>query len=342
MGDFFELFFDDARTAAQSARHCADQPGRAPGRADPDVRRAGPFGGRLPCAADQGRCRVAIAEQTETPEEAKKRGGSKALVARDIVRFVTAGTLTEEALLEPRRANVLAAVCEVRGSVGIAACDISTGRMELEECAPDRLGAALARLGASEIVAPEGWELAPPETIARPPRDFSSDGGEARLKAVHGVATLDGFGQFDRAMLAAAGGLIAYLDHVGRGRLPLLLPPVAAQASRASPWTRRRGPAWKSSPLAAAAGAGSLIEAVDRCVTGAGARLLAEDLSAPLTDAARDRSAARAGPVAAGRSAAARRPAHGAARAARHRAGAGPRGRGARFPRAIWGSCAMA
>jgi DNA mismatch repair protein MutS len=73
-------------------------------------------------------CRVAIAEQVETPAEARQRGGAKALVARDIVRFVTAGTLTEEALLEPRRANVLAAVCEVRGLVGIAACDVSTAR----------------------------------------------------------------------------------------------------------------------------------------------------------------------------------------------------------------------
>src|SRR5690606_22088176 len=115
-------------------------------------------------------CRVAIAEQVESPEQAKKRGGSKALVARAIVRFVTAGTLTEEALLEPRRANVLAAVCEVRGHCGVAACDISTGRMELEECSPQGLGATLARLGASEIVAPEQWGDAPTGAIRRPPR----------------------------------------------------------------------------------------------------------------------------------------------------------------------------
>ncbi len=175
--------------------------------------------------------RVAIAEQVETPAEAKARGGYKALVARDIVRFVTAGTLTEEALLEPRRANVLAAVCELRGMIGLASCDISTGRMELEECAPDQLGAALARLGASELVVADGWpessNFAPLEAIPRPARDFASAEGEARLQAVHGVAALDGFGEFSRAMLAAAGGLIAYLDHAGRGKLPLLLPPVA-------------------------------------------------------------------------------------------------------------------
>jgi DNA mismatch repair protein MutS len=112
------------------------------------------------------------------PRKAKKRGGSKALVARDIVRFVTAGTLTEEALLEPRRANVLAAVCEVRGIIGIAACDISTGRMELEECPPDRLGAALlpgsprARSSCPKAGTqrPDRWR------DLRPQRDFASDG----------------------------------------------------------------------------------------------------------------------------------------------------------------------
>lgn len=285
MGDFFELFFDDARTAAQVLDIALTSRGEHDGVPIPmcgvPVHSAEGYLARLIKAG----CRVAIAEQVETPEQAKKRGGSKALVARDIVRFVTAGTLTEEALLEPRRANVLAAVCEVRGAIGIAACDISTGRMELEDCAPDRLGAALARIGASEIVATEGLADVPLDAIPRPVRDFSSDGGEARLKAVHGVATLDGFGSFSRAMLAAAGGLIAYLEHVGRGALPLLLPP----AARAGDAHLAMDEATRASLeiLASSQGGrrGSLIDAIDRCVTGAGARLLADDLSAPLTDA---------------------------------------------------------
>ena len=202
MGDFFELFFDDAKQAAQILDIALTSRGEHLGMPIPmcgvPVHAAEGYLARLIKAG----CRVAIAEQVETPEQAKKRGGSKALVARDIVRFVTAGTLTKEALLEPRRANVLAAVCELRGACGIAACDISTGRMELEECPPERLGAALARLEASELVVPEGWELAPPGAIPRPTASFSSDGGETRLKAVHGVATLDGFGQFGRAVLA--------------------------------------------------------------------------------------------------------------------------------------------
>ena len=288
MGDFFELFFDDARTASGVLDIALTSRGEHQGAPIPmcgvPVHSAEGYLARLIKAG----CRVAIAEQVESPEQAKKRGGSKALVARDIVRFVTAGTLTEEALLEPRRANVLAAVCEVRGTCGIASCDISTGRMELEECEPESLGAALARLGASELVAPEEQaRLAlPPDTIPRPRADFSSDAGEARLESLHGVATLDGFGQFTRPMLAAAGGLLAYLDHVGRGSLPLLLPPVV----RAAGTTLAMDEATRASLeiLEAQGGgrSGSLLASVDRCVTGAGARLLAEDLAAPLARAA--------------------------------------------------------
>lgn len=284
MGDFFELFFDDAREAARILDIALTSRGEHLGAAIPmcgvPVHSAEGYLARLIKAG----CRVAIAEQTETPEDARKRGGSKALVARAIVRFVTAGTLTEEALLEPRRANVLAAVCELRGAFGLAACDISTGRMELEECSADHLGAALARLGASELVAPEGTADLAAEAIPRPARDFSSDGGEARLKRLHDVATLDAFGAFSRPMLAAAAGLIAYLDHVGRGNLPLLLPPVArSDAAHLAMDEATRG---SLEILVSSQGGrrGSLIEAVDRCVTGAGARQLADDLAAPLTD----------------------------------------------------------
>jgi DNA mismatch repair protein MutS len=288
MGDFFELFFDDAKKAAAILDISLTSRGEHGGAPIPmcgvPVHASEGYLARLIRAG----CRVAIAEQIESPAEAKKRGGSKTLVARDIVRFVTAGTLTEEALLEPRRANVLAAVCEVRGSIGLAACDISTGRMELEECAPDHMGAALARLGASELVAPEGWDAGSGllEVIPRPARDFASDVGETRLKDVHGVSTLDGFGSFSRAMLSAAGGLIAYLDHVGRGKLPLLLPPEARSTAATLAMDEATRASLEILHSTQGQRKGSLIDAIDRCVTGAGARQLADDLSAPLTDRA--------------------------------------------------------
>jgi DNA mismatch repair protein MutS len=284
MGDFFELFFDDAKQAAAILDIALTSRGEHDGQ---PVAMCG-----VPVHAAEGYlaklikagCRVAIAEQIETPEQAKKRGGYKALVARDIVRFVTAGTLTEEALLEPRRANVLAAVCDLRGTIGIAACDISTGRMELEECVPDAVGAALARLGASELVAPEEWDEAPEDAISRPRQDFGSDDGEARLKSLHSVATLDGFGNFTRAMLAAAGGLVAYLDHVGRGNLPFLQPPVARTGAETLVMDEATRSSLEILQSQQGSRAGSLIAAVDRCVTGAGARQLADDLGAPLLD----------------------------------------------------------
>ena len=292
MGDFFELFFDDARRAAAILDIALTARGEHGGEPVPmcgvPVHSAEGYLARLIKAGE----RVAIAEQVETPDEAKARAkregkpSSKVLVKRDIVRFVTAGTLTEEALLEPRRANLLAALAEVRGSIGIAACDISTGAMVLEECAPEMLGAALARLGASEVVSPEGWEHGPEDTTIHPALAFSSDEGEARLKRLHEVATLDGFGTFSRAMLAAAGGLIAYLDHVGRGSLPFLLPPVAREAAAGMVMDEATRASLEILESSRGGRTGSLIAALDRCATGAGSRLLAEDLSAPLLDVA--------------------------------------------------------
>ncbi len=284
MGDFFELFFEDAKIAASVLDIALTSRGEHGGAPIPmcgvPVHSAEGYLARLIRAG----CRVAIAEQTETPEEARKRAGSKALVARDIVRFVTAGTLTEDALLEPRRANVLAAVCTVRGTAGIAACDISTGRMELEECAPETIFAALARLGATELVVAEDSGLDLTEAAERPSRAFDSQRGTDRLMALHGVATLDGFGQFSRAMLAAAAGLIDYLEHVGRGNLPLLLPPVVREAGAFMAMDEATRASLEILSASGGGRKGSLIEAIDRCVTSAGARLLAEDLAAPLTD----------------------------------------------------------
>ncbi|MDP5102792.1 MAG: DNA mismatch repair protein MutS [Erythrobacter sp.] len=296
MGDFFELFFEDARKAAQILDIALTTRGEHNGQPIPmcgvPVHSAESYLARLIRAG----CRVAIAEQIETPDEAKARAkregtpSSKALVARAIVRLVTAGTLTEEALLEPRRANVLAALADLRGAIGIAACDVSTGAMVLEECAPEMLGAALARLAPSEVVVPENWEhtfdFGQDEAIYRPRSTFASDAGTERLCALHGVATLDAYGAFGRAMLAAAGGLIAYLDHVGRGSLPLLLPPVLREAQAGMAMDEATRASLEIVESTTGGRAGSLIGAVDRCVTGAGSRLLAEDLSAPLLDCA--------------------------------------------------------
>ena len=288
MGDFFELFFDDAKLAAGVLDIALTSRGESGGGAVPmcgvPVHSADGYLARLIRAGHK----VAIAEQVETPDEAKARAKaegkptSKVLVAREIIRFVTAGTLTEDALLEPRRANRLAAICEVRGTIGIAACDISTGRMELEECGPDGIGAALSRIGAREVVAPDGWPHPSPETTFRPPSDFGSDRGQQRLQELYGVALLDAFGDFTRAMLAAAGGLLAYLDHAGRGTMPFLLPPTVTASNTVMAIDEASRTSLEITVTQGGERAGSVLGTVDRCVTSAGARLLAEDLSAPL------------------------------------------------------------
>ncbi len=279
MGDFFELFFEDARVAAA----CLDIALTARGDGVPmcgvPVHAADGYLARLIRAGH----RVAVAEQVETPDAARKRGGARALVERRIVRLVTAGTLTEEALLDARASNWLVALAEAGGQVGIAACDISTGRFELGSVAPASLDAELARLAAAEQVVAEGSALA---GVPSPRADFSASVGERMLKTRFGVATLDAFGMFDRAALAAAGGLLAYLDRASQGAATFLQPPATRAASDHMAIDAATRDSLELTRTQAGERKGSLLDAVDRTATGAGARLLAADISAPLYDAA--------------------------------------------------------
>ncbi len=282
MGDFFELFFDDAKTASQILDIALTARGEHLGQPVPmcgvPVHAAEAYLARLIRAGQ----RVAIAEQIESPAVAKARG-SKSIVARGIVRVVTAGTLTEENLLEARAANWLVALAHVGGHIGIAAADISTGRFETSEIAADQLDAELARLAASEIVAPEGSSLpgAGFDTAA-----FSSIEGERRLRAVFAVATLDGFGGLGRAELAACGGLLGYLDHAGKGKLPFLEPPHRRGAGDHMLIDAATRESLELTRTAQGARKGSLLDVVDRTITGGGARMLAGDISAPLMERA--------------------------------------------------------
>ncbi|MES2158839.1 MAG: DNA mismatch repair protein MutS [Pseudomonadota bacterium] len=287
MGDFFELFFDDAKAAAATLDIALTSRGEHGGAPIPmcgvPVHSAEGYLARLIRAGH----RVAIAEQTETPAQAKARGG-KTLVARDIVRYVTAGTLTEETLLDSRRDNMLVALAMVggEGEIGLAAADISTGRFETMTLRAADLPAELARLRPSETVVAEGASLDLPDAHSFDRAAFSSTRAQDQLKHLFGVATLDGFGQFGRAELAAMGGLIAYLDHAGKGKLPFLAPPLRKTSGGHVAIDAATRESLEIVATMSGARAGSLLGAVDRTVTGAGARLLAQDLSAPLMDAA--------------------------------------------------------
>jgi DNA mismatch repair protein MutS len=291
MGDFYELFFEDAAAAAAALDIALTRRGMHQGRPIPmcgvPVRAAE---GYLATLIRKG-FRVAVAEQVEDPAEARRRGG-RAPVARKVVRLVTPGTLTEEALLEPRRANRLAAIAEVRDEAALAVADISTGELRVLALPAVRIAPELSRLAPAEVLVSEAreaaWRAAVAETGAalteRPRAVFDSQGALRRLEALYGVAAVDGFGAFGRAEISALGAIVDYLELTQRGRLPLLRPPrreAAGAHMQIDAATRRN-----LEILASLSGGreGSLIAAIDRTVTAAGARLLADRLAAPLTD----------------------------------------------------------
>ncbi len=282
MGDFFELFFDDAKAAASSLDIALTKRGEDGGEPVPmcgvPVHAAESYLARLIRAGH----RVAIAEQTESPAEARKARGSKALVERAIVRLVTPGTLTEEALLDSGTANWLAAIGRAGDEWAIAAADISTGRFELVACGPGELQSELARLSPAETIAAEKV----PGIAATPGKGgFESMAGERALKSRFGVATLDGFGNPGRAELAAAGGLMAYLDATQKESAAFLgAPRRIARASHMAIDAATRD-SLEICRTQTGSIAGSLLGVIDRCTTAPGRRLLAADLSAPLTDA---------------------------------------------------------
>ncbi len=289
MGDFFELFFDDAKSAAACLDIALTRRGESGGEPVPmcgvPVHSAESYLARLIRAGH----RVAIAEQTESPAEARKARGSKALVERAIVRLVTPGTLTEETLLDSGSANWLAAVARAgdpgsgagAGEWGIAAADISTGRFELIACGPGDLQAELARLSPAETIAEDriaGLKCAPGKG------GFDSRAGERALKERFGVRSLDGFGDLGRAELAAAGGLLTYLAATQRDATAFLAAPrriARLQHMAIDAATRSSLEICRSADGSVA---GSLLGEVDRCVTAAGRRLLGGDLAAPLLD----------------------------------------------------------
>ncbi len=293
MGDFFELFFDDAKVAVAALDIALTARGEHDGAPIPmcgvPVHAMEGYLARLIKAGH----RVAIAEQIESPAAAKARGG-KSIVARAIVRVVTAGTLTEETLLEARAANWLVAIAPVGEMIGIAAVDVSTGRFEVSESDSAGLEAELARLAAAELILAEGlFDNSSPafagersQMQIRPRADFSSEGGERRLKSLFGVATLDGFGGLTRAHLAAAGGLLTYLDHAGKGTMPYLSVPVKRTVSDHMMIDGATRESLELVRTSGGARAGSLLDAIDRTVTSGGARMLSADISAPLMNVA--------------------------------------------------------
>ena len=299
MGDFYELFFDDAEQASKALGIVLTKRGKHHGA---DI----PMCGVPVHAADdylqkliaQG-FRVAVCEQIEDPAEAKKRG-SKAVVKRDVIRLVTPGTITEDKLLAPSESNFLMSLGRVKGGAdnayALAWIDISTGIFRVCETSAERLLADISRIDPRELIVAEpvyhDEELKPSfDFLGRvagpqPPSLFESATAPSRIARFYGVATPDSFGSFSRAELSAISGAIAYVEKTQKAERP----PLSHPQREASGSTLFIDPATRANLelLRTLSGSrtGSLFSAIDRTVTGAGARLLADRLTAPLTDPA--------------------------------------------------------
>jgi DNA mismatch repair protein MutS len=300
MGDFYELFFEDAEIASRALGIVLTKRGKHLGQDVPmcgvPVERADDYLQRLIGLGH----RVAVCEQTEDPAEAKKRG-AKSVVRRDVVRLVTPGTITEERLLDPARANLFLALSRRRVSdtafaYGLAAVDISTGRFSVSEADGPRLQAEIARLEPREILLPDSI-LDDPElaalwrdgraAITPLPRDgLDPASAERRLKEHFGVATLESFGSFSRTEIMAAGAALLYVEKTQIGQRPVLQPPSRDSAGATLVIDAATRTNLELTRTLAGERAGSLLATIDCTVTPGGARLLAERLAGPLTDVA--------------------------------------------------------
>lgn len=292
MGDFYELFFHDAELASASLDIALTKRGKHEG---VDIPMCGvpvhSADGYLQRLIRKGH-RVAVAEQIESPKEAKKRG-PKSVVARDVVRLVTPGTITEDSLLDARSHNFLVAMARVRKDYALAFLDISTGEFFSCVAPMEDITAHLSRLHPGEILISDKWLQEEELSIILEDWDkiltplpsvrFDSQNGERRLRDLFDVSALDAFGQFSRPELAACGALVDYVELTQKGKFPHIKPPLQQandDVMSIDAATRRN---LELTRTMTGEKLGSLLATIDRTITGAGARKLNAHLSSPLT-----------------------------------------------------------
>ncbi len=290
MGDFYELFFEDAVTASEALDIVLAKRGKRLGR---DIPMCGvpahSADGYLQTLIRKG-FRVAVCEQTEDPAEARRRG-SKTVVAREVVRVLTPGTLTEDELLDARSHNFLAAVALVRGEAAVAWTDISVGSFRVIPCLADELPVHLARIAPNEVLHSETadsmiqgiFESCEAAAMPLAPVHFDSTAAERRLCEIFSVRALSAFGDFSRPELGALGAIVSYLDLTQKGQRPMLRPPVRERAGETVHIDSATRRSLEISRDFSGRRETSLLGAVDRTLTAAGARLLELRICAPST-----------------------------------------------------------
>ncbi|MEQ1619358.1 MAG: DNA mismatch repair protein MutS [Terricaulis sp.] len=291
MGDFYEMFFEDAERAAAALGIALTKRGQHGG--DPIPMAGVPWHQAEGYLAKLIRAgfKVAVCEQLEDPAEAKKRG-AKSIVRRGVVRVVTPGTLTEEGLLDARAANRLAAVVFAGERAAIAWADVSTGAFEARELGAGEIEEEVVALAPAEILACEGEEKRLGEAVRgigatltlRPAVKADARAAARRLQAAFEVAALDSFGDFSAAEVSAMGLLLDYIELTQVGVAPKLTPPKRSPARAFMAIDAATRAALELERSVRGGRDGSLLACVDHTVTAAGGRMLAERLSRPLMD----------------------------------------------------------
>ena len=290
MGDFYELFFKDAVIASEALDIVLSKRGKNKGQ---DI----PMCGVPAHSADnylqtliRKGFRVAVCEQIEDVSETKKRG-AKAVVAREVVRVLTPGTLTEEALLDARSHNFLAAVSLVRGNVAIAWIDISVGSLQVTPCSIDELSIHLAQISPNEVLIPEHVDTTVTDILDGTASTimplanvhFDSSSANRQLCKLYNVRTLTAFGEFSRPELGAMGAIVSYINITQKGKKPILQPPARKHSKdtvQIDATTRRNLEITRDFSGQRKT---SLLGSIDRTYTAAGARLLEQRITAPST-----------------------------------------------------------
>ncbi len=291
MGDFYELFFDDAVQAANILDIALTKRGKHNGE---DIPMCG-----VPVHSHEAYLeklirsgvRVAICEQLEEPAEAKKRG-YKAIIQRDVVRIVTPGTITEESLLDSRQANYLAAIVAGIGEYVISWLDISTGEFHITSASKQAVAMELSRINPKELLLAENLtanaELNDFKNIFAPQPASLFDARKAQrlLKETYHVSALEIFGDFSPGELSACGALLDYVRITQKEKLPRLDAPKREQIGEHMLIDAASQRNLEIMLTLAGKRKGSLFSVIDETVTSAGARLLAAHISAPQTDVA--------------------------------------------------------
>ncbi|MCB9964069.1 MAG: DNA mismatch repair protein MutS [Rhodospirillales bacterium] len=296
MGDFYELFYDDAIKASEALDITLTRRGKNQG---DDIPMCGvPWHAHESYLAKliKAGFKVAICEQVETPEEAKARGGHKALVRRDVVRVVTSGTLTEDNLLDSHENNYMAAISYMGGEVGVAWLELSTGTFQVQTCEPGTLPSVLERLNPSEILIGEhlldndtldsAWDTYGDKFTVKPEYLFDFQANDRRLKEFFKIEALDTQGIHRRSEISAAGALIDYVRQTQIAQIPHISKPQVmtdTEIMEIDAATRRN---LELTRTLAGERKGSLLHTIDRTISGAGARMLQIWLSNPLCDVA--------------------------------------------------------